>query len=249
MSQNKLINLLESLASETSHFPPTILYNEGWLLRIIVDWFATHPVNDHPLTLLEGSTWFSEALLPSAFLARYRGDPLAEASTHVDGVIGHFSIGKTGKADLSLQPDARQFVVLEAKLFSGLAPGVAKARYYDQAARSVACMAEVLCRANRDPANLDGFGFCVLAPASQMDKQMFTEFLDKESIRAKVERRAGEYPGDKDRWFSEWFQPALQRIEIRSISWEELIQAIKKNDKEAGEAIESFYQRCIKYNL
>src|SRR3990172_7415404 len=249
MSQNKLINLLESLARETPHFPPTILYNEGWLLRIILEWFATHHIKGHPLTMLEGSSWFSEALLPSAFLARYKGDPLAEASTHVDGVIGHFSIGKTGKADLSLQPDARQFVVLEAKLFSGLASKVKNASYFDQAARSVACIAEVLCRANREPARLDRLGFYLLAPASQMSKHVFTRFLSKDSINDKVEQRVGEYQGDKGQWFSEWFQPTLKQMKIQPIRWEELIQAIKKNDQEAGEAIESFCQRCVKYNL
>ena len=32
--------------------------------------------------------WYSEALLPSAFLARVREDKLAEFWTHADGVIG-----------------------------------------------------------------------------------------------------------------------------------------------------------------
>ena len=70
---------------------------------------------------------------------------------HANGVIGHFSIGDEGKADLKLLPEATQFLVLEAKMFSGLSPTVNNARYYDQAARNVACMAEVLCRAERNP--------------------------------------------------------------------------------------------------
>jgi hypothetical protein len=131
-------------------FPPTLLYNEGWFLRLVLDWFSRHDVQGHPLSFGAGARWFSEALLPSAFLARHRGDRLAESWTHADGVVGHFLIGEGGKALLRLAPEAGQLLVLEAKLFRGLSPGVTKARYYDQAARTVACMAEVLRRAERD---------------------------------------------------------------------------------------------------
>lgn len=248
MFRNKLVHLLESFTLDSPNFPLTILYNEGWLLRLILEWYSNHPITDHPLTFLEGSTWFSEAILPSAFLARHRGDPLAEASTHLDGVIGHFIIGEQGKTDLALQPDATQFVALEAKLFSSLSAGVKHASYYDQAARTVACMAEVLHRANREPSDLDRLGFCLLAPASQIEKNVITRILSEESILKKVERRVGEYQGAKAQWFSAWFQPTLQHIEICAISWEALTQTIKKHDRGSGEAIESFYARCVEYN-
>lgn len=55
-----------------------------------------------------------------AFLPRFRGDPLGESQTNADSVIGHFIIGSKGKTDLKLIPDATHFVVLEAKLYSGL---------------------------------------------------------------------------------------------------------------------------------
>jgi hypothetical protein len=60
-------------------FPPTLLYNEGWLLRLVLDWFSRHDVQGHPLSFRAWARWFSEALLPSAFLARHRGDRLAES--------------------------------------------------------------------------------------------------------------------------------------------------------------------------
>ena len=75
-----------------------------------------------------GAGWFSEAWLPSAFLPRYRGDPLAESRTHADGVMGHFAIGDRGAVDLALRPDAGQFVVIEAKIAGRLSPGVKNAR-------------------------------------------------------------------------------------------------------------------------
>jgi hypothetical protein len=112
--------MLRAASGGRPPFPPTLLYNEGWLLRLILDWFAGRDVGGHPLSFATGARWFSEALLPSAFLARYRGDELAESWTHADGVVGHFVIGEGGKADLRLAPEAGQLLVLEAKLFSGL---------------------------------------------------------------------------------------------------------------------------------
>ena len=77
-------------------------YNEGWLLRVVLDWFSRHKIPNHLLNFQVNARWFSEALLPLVFLARHRGDPLAENWTHADGVVGHFTIGDQGKADLSL---------------------------------------------------------------------------------------------------------------------------------------------------
>src|SRR4051794_27670096 len=142
-----------------------------------------------------GARWFSEAWLPSAFLARYRGDRLAESRTHADGVVGHFSIGDPGTAGLGLLPDARQLVVLEAKLFNRLSTGVRNAPYYDQAARTVACMAEVLRRAGRDPDAMDDLAFLILAPRARIDDGVFEHDAAHEAIGRKVRRRVEDYAG------------------------------------------------------
>ena len=109
--------MLEACEAGTAAFPPTELFNEDWLLRIVLDWFARHGGDRYPLSPMPGARWFSQAWLPSAFLTRYRGDRLAEARTHADGVLGHFVIGDPGTAALTLAPQARQLVVLEAKLY------------------------------------------------------------------------------------------------------------------------------------
>lgn len=160
----RLTELLASLTEDSPPFPPTLLYNEGWLLRLILDWFSRNPVAAHPLTFTPGTRWFSEARLPSAFLPRHRGDPLSETHTHADGVIGHFRIGQTGKTDLRLLEDATQFVVLEAKLIKGLSARTSRVRYFDQAARNVACIAETLRLSNRRPQDMAQLAFFILAP-------------------------------------------------------------------------------------
>jgi len=80
--------LLEELDSDNNHMPPTVLYNEGWLLRLIIWWFSQNRKRDFPLTFCSGAEWYSERLLTTPFLPVYQGDKLAESYTHADGIIG-----------------------------------------------------------------------------------------------------------------------------------------------------------------
>lgn len=155
------------------------MYNEGWLLRLVLDWFSSAKITNHPLSFPKDGYWFSEARLPSAFLPRFRGDPLAESQTTADGVIGHILVGQSGKTDLELIPNATHSVVLEAKLFSGLSKGVTNAKYYDRAARNVSCIAEVLRQADHNPESLLHLGFYVLAPKSLIKSRLFSRHLAK----------------------------------------------------------------------
>lgn len=248
MVMTRICAMLESCTEDSCPFPPTALYNEGWLLRLVIDWFSMNDVQDHPLAFPRKARWYSEALLPSAFLAQRKGDRLAESRTHADGAIGHFEIGKVGKADLSLLPDAEHLVVLEGKMFGRLASGVTNAKYYDQAARTVACVAEVLRRADRRPMALSRLGFYVLAPQSQIDAQTFGQEMDRDSIRQKVKRRVAEYAGARDQWYTDWFQPTFQRIESGVLSWDDLIGTIGEHDSASARSIDEFYQRCVRYN-
>ena len=189
MALERIRQMLALCSTEEPLFPATDLYNEGWMLRLILDWFSIHQTPRHPLTISKTEKWYSEALLPSAFLPRYQCDQYAESWTHADGVIGNYKIGENEVGDLSLASDAEQLVVLEAKMFSKLSPGVAHARYYNQAARTVACMAEVLRRANRKPALLDRLSFFVIAPQQQVDSGFFKRQMTHESILGTVRRR------------------------------------------------------------
>jgi hypothetical protein len=240
--------MLEACEAGCASFPPTELFNEDWLLRIILDWFSGHGGDRYPLSPLPGSRWFSQAWLPSAFLPRFRGDRLAEARTHADGVLGQFVIGDPGTAALSLLPQARQLVVFEAKLFARLSAGVRNAPYYDQAARSVACIAETLRRAERAPEELDELAFLLLAPQARLDDGIFEWELALDAIRRKVRRRVEDYAGERDPWFRDWFEPTWRRIEVRGLSWEEVIEVIAFHSLDAGHVIDSFYGQCLRFN-
>ena len=235
------ISQIQGRADErNSPIRPTEVFNEGWMLRLTLDWMATEGQPDHPLSFGEGARWSSEALLPSSFLPRHRGDPLGEGWTNADGCIGHYD-QQPPRGDLSLRLHATQFVVIEAKMSSGLSRGTKRAPDFDQASRNVACMAEVLHRASRAPDAMSSLAFFVTAPQSQIDAEIFGDLVSKESIRGKVRERVASYSGERDEWLHEWFEPALESVCVELLSWESLLVG-------APEALTEFYARCLKYN-
>ncbi len=240
--------LIDTTAAETANFPLTLIYNEGWLLRLVIDWYSKHPIPDHPLLFHPNATWFSEALLPSPFKPRYRSDPRAEAPTHADAIIGHFSIGSHGKADVKALPDAAQLIIIEAKIYSSLSGGTRHAPGFDQAARNVACITEILYRANRAPSKLASLAFFLAAPEAQIKSGVFTQKLDKAAIRAAVLERAKAFSPELDGWTAEWFTPTLEAIRIEALSWESILHTIASRDQETFRWLQEFYERCLQYN-
>lgn len=239
--ETRVAEILLSVGQQSSPLRPTELYNEGWMLRLMLDWAARHAIPSHPFFFLPGARWCSEALLHSQFLPRFRGDRLSESWTHADGVIGHFAVGSSGRGDLVLNPEAAQFVVVEAKLYSPLSAGTKNAGAFDQAARNVACIAEVLRRAQRRPEALSRLAFYLIAPRAQIESGPFGALLSPESLRAKVRERIRPYEGAKDRWYSEWFEPALKAAHVQAVAWEALLPATEPQ-------YEAFYEKCLEFN-
>jgi len=240
--------LIDAAESEPHRFPPTLLFNEGWMLRLVLDWFNTHEAQGHPLSFHARATWFSEARLPSPFRARHRGDRRAETRSHADGIIGHIAIGAAGKAGVELLSNASQLVAVEAKIRSSLKAGTRNAPNFDQAARSVACIAEILSRAGRRPDRMDSLAFLVAAPQENINKGAIGAKLGKSSIEAAVRLRAQTFSPELDPWLEQWFLPTLERIIIASLSWESLISDIQDLDDSAGQDLATFYEKCLEYN-
>lgn len=246
---DRVAQLLSNVDDNNGVIPPTDLYNEGWMLRLVIDWFDQNRSTECDLQFTEGARWYSEALLPSAFLPRQRGDKLAESWTHADGAIGHFQIGRNGIGDLSLSSDATQLIITEAKMFSKLSAGVTNARFFNQAARNVACIAEIANRANISPSKFNRIGFYVIAPNSRIAEGVFEDDMVVDNVRTTVERRVSEY-GDNthDEWFENWFLPTLDVANIRCISWEEILKTIESDDPASVKRLRSFYEKCLKFN-
>jgi hypothetical protein len=244
---NRVAELLARCGSQASVLPPTELYNEGWLLRLVLDWFDRNRSLSHELSFLPDARWYSEALLPSRFLPQQRGDDRAEGFTHADGVIGHFRISPGERGEASLLSTAKQFVVTEAKLGSSLSAGTKNAPDFDQAARNVACMAHMLGAARVDLATLERLGFYVIAPERQIQSGVFANLVTPESISQRVAARVAQYQGQWDNWLAATFEPVLQRVHLSILSWESIL-ALLPNDEEAA-SIRQFYSLCLQFSL
>lgn len=238
--------LFLSSGTRAGILPPTALYNEGWMLRLVLDWFERQAPVEHPMDVLPGHGWRSEVLLPSAFLPRRRGDELAESFTHADAVIGATRRG-SGRGDVLPAHETKQFVVVEAKLMSGLSAGTKRAATYNQAARNVACLATALQQGGVSPAGIRA-GFVVVAPASQIDAGVFGDCCKKEHIIEVVRARVVAYNGDRDEWFQQTFLPTVSAIDVQLLSWESVLDHIRLRDVENAAALTEFYERCLYFN-
>lgn len=261
----------ESKDDNRNYFPPTEVFNEGWMLRLVLYALQTVDVPGHPLKFLDNdATWYSEARLISPFLRKPKKDlpggntdTLGEGYTNADGVIGHFGFDPNHKAKLELRPGTRQFIVVEAKMFSNLSSGTTHAPGYNQAARTVACMAKTIELSGIPLDNLDSVGFFVVAPNREMRKQRKPNTnleicITSDSIRSVVSKRIEGYetPSRKEagklrKWEKQYCSPLVDRPEkdkrLSVLSWEQIIKDIADIDPAKGEELLQFYQSCLKY--
>ena len=138
-------------------------------------------------------------------------------------------------------------------MFSGLSKRTKHAPNYNQAARTIACMAEVIRHSGRKPADIKNLSFYIIAP--KIKKKKFDKFIGKQAIEDGVQERVDNYDnknkncnGNKAKWYREWFMPTLGSIEIKTIYWENIISFITCKDDAFGQDLNAFYQQCLCYN-
>jgi hypothetical protein len=109
-------------------------------------------------------------------------------------------------------------------------------------------MAETLRRAEIAPDDMTDLAFILLAPQGRLDDGTFSWDLAPDAIRRKVRRRVEDYAGERDPWFRDWFEPVWRRTEVRSLSWEDVVETIAFHSPEDGQVIDSFYGQCLRFN-
>ncbi len=222
------------------------------MIRLAVDWFSRQPPSRHPLSFLPGSRWYSEALLRTQFRRRRggHGNEFAESFSHADVVIGDLESFE-GRGDVRLTQAAKQLVVVEAKMSSGLSKGTRRALTYDQASRNVACIAETM--AGRAPESVV-LGFVIAAPEARIDEYGLRKVLTSEAIRGVVGSRVDQYLSHGDlhsaklTWLETQFIPVLNRIALNVLSWESIIDHIGSTDGAMAADMNDFYNRCLQFN-
>ena len=249
MKPNERVAYLLTRCGQTDGvLPPTALFNEGWMLRLILDWATQHRSSISALPFDDGSIWYSEALLPSRFRPRHRGDIAGEGFTHADGVIGHFRLRPGGRGDIELLSTARQLTVVEAKMASGLSAGTKHAPEFNQAARNMACIAHLVSGSGIDLPKLTHLGFVILAPAARIAEGAIAAAIDKTAICEMVVRRADGFDAAASDWCKSYLEPVVQHCSISAVSWESVLSEIDAIDPKFGEQLAEFDAKCLLYN-
>lgn len=248
----QVISMIRSLGGKEGNLPSTYLYNEGWMLRLILQAASEQPLGSTIPVINSPSRWASEVKLYTPF-DETRGDA-SEGLTNADGVVGDFGRDEGTKSGLRLSDAPKRFEVFEAKMFSKLSKGVQAAANYDQAVRSIACMAQTLALAGKSPLDetWERLGFWLVAPQDQIKRGIFSREMSPVSMRIKIEARIEQFTGqgreELELWREKYFEPLLQRLNdeatIQCVSWEDLIGAISDHARRCS--IETFYKECIK---
>ena len=245
--------LLRTAATGPTRFPPTELFSEGWMLRLLMD-AHQRGLGGLPIRHMSTSTWYSEGRLESAFRPRFRGDERGEGYTHADGVIGEFRFAESTTAGLRPAPGCQQFAVLEAKMGSKLSAGTTRARAYNQAARNVAALAWTLHEHGQAGAGLpESLAFLVIAPASRLRSEpTFSQYTDRESLRATIAHRIQAYEVDGDSRFEELLRfsettldAVLESATVECCAREDLIASTAR---ECQASLRAFYSECLAHN-
>ena len=235
---------------------PTEVYNEGWMLKCVLKQKLLGDIICHD----NETKWHTEALLPTFFKLTPQKKSVAEKDTHADAIIGHISFREDTKRGVKLNENCTCLYVIEAKMYSTLSKGVKNDSKFDQCSRSVACLMKLVYNwlqedNKRKVEDIKNIGFYLIAPEDQKDKLKIeiekdeSSFDDitgiKDKIKYKINKRIKTYDPSIEQVYlartNENLDSFIDRIEIKLITWEELVG-------EGESEIKTFYANCIEYN-
>lgn len=245
MSEN-ILDIIENMESVVGNkIPLTMLYNEGNMLRIVLQQLEEKVIINKDLTFPDDVDWYSEALLPSPFLARSRNDNLCEKWTHADAVVGKFEIGKKRRCDLTLKDSCDFFYVIEAKMNSLLSMGTKNASQFNQVARYIACISKLIQDKGIDISVFRKLAFYVILPEYKKREKSFYNCTDKSNINETIKKRIALYSSNQDtnrfNWLLNNLDNLLEKIDVKLITWEEIIN-------NCDQQTIKFYANCKKHN-
>lgn len=222
-------------------FPPSLLiYNEGWLLRAVLQlWASSRENKGLPFSCPKEASLFSEAQLRTPF---YKA-PLKETHTHVDGLVGDFTIRDGTKSGIDIKQDFKLLAVFEAKMYSGFAQGTTKIENYSQVSRTIACMINELLTIKKPLAESCSIYYVGLYPRESKKIIQPEQKYTPDNIKKEITRRLKDYEAIHsilEQFNAEW-KRLLSLIKIEFYTWEEIIEQINQAE------LKTFYNDCEKY--
>ena len=231
------------------------------MLRLILQWFSKNRKPGYQISFDKDAHWFSEGRLATVF-KNGKGLKIGENYTVADGIYGNIAIGTQGAlhkeikargiSDVRLVKDCRQFVAVEAKMYSNFSKGITNAKKYNQVARYLACMSNVVCQSGVDINKIKDLSFYTFLPDSKKNPT-FCEYTRADHIKETVRKRMEDYDSQNSQsktkeWFYNAFLPFMDKVKIKLITWEEILKHIEGVDNESYNMLSAFYLKCKRYN-
>lgn len=234
---NETAEKVKALNSLAEGINPTIIYNEGWMIRLLVieSMIEKLKVKGLDFGILATKNWSSEALISSPFVKK--GIINREGYTHADIIIGDFDINYDKRGEAKINDNSEILGVIEAKMGSNLSQKTTNAENYNQASRSVCCLSHI---AKNNP-NCELF-FIVVAPKTIISRYEIEKQIDRENILNQINQRFThsniEYPPKT--------KHQVEKCNVLVINYEEWIDEISNN--EVKSLLKVFYENCLKHN-
>ena len=228
------------------------VYNETWMLRLtlaaIHDYEGNFDCADEmkkaafeAIRAAVRRRWISEGGLEPAFKH--------EGTTWTDAILGSVKIKDDNKRGIEVDGDDPGITIVEAKIGSELSPGVTNSPNYNQAARNIACLAQLILK---HQSLHDKCRFLVFAPEKG---HVGSGFVNKENVDEIIGAQHNASLKDYSEFFSkdvsnnsEQFDGIVRFIREKScvIFWDEVIKAMKSWENIAE--LRAFYIECLKEN-
>lgn len=234
-----ILDIIKTIETENPCVNPTVIYNEGWMARLLVHQSIVEGLSLGNLDLSSISNWTSEALISSPFInaKKYR-----EGYTHADIAIGDFDVDFSKRGEIDIQPEATLFGIIEAKMGSNLSQGTTHVKDYNQASRNLVCIAS-----NTIDKPKCNIFFYVVAPQMKLIEQNIKAQIDLQFVKNQIENRFSLHTSEslilKEK---SAILAKINNCDIQAISYETWISCIK--DITAQKSLQEFYNKAKKWN-
>ncbi|WP_026706664.1 hypothetical protein [Flavobacterium frigidarium] len=244
----EIIEIISSIEDNSvyTNIKPTEIYNEGWMTRLLVHYSKQQNIKLKEIDFEKIDNWTSEALLSSPFI---KAAKIREGYTHTDIALGDFKVNYkqngVGSGKIIINDLAKVFGVIEAKMGSPLSSFTSNAKNYNQATRTITCIAE------NTKLNCFTF-FYVVLPECKVDKRnkkgiTIRDLVKPENIKFQIEKRILDHNESNDVKLIE--RDVFDKVDkciVGIITYEEWIELF--SDVNIKSTLNDFYSKCKKWN-
>ncbi len=235
-------------------FPETMIFNEGWLLRVILNrLMEVKDVKDTNLSdflpFPKDSKIYSEGRLTTPFKPITQQDTTStEKQTHIDGIVGDFELYETTKSGIKISDDFKYLSIFESKICSPLSSGTENEPNFDQVTRTISCMIFHIMKFENLKERKIFLVIIYPKENKKIDALKYTE-NDNEFIKEEIKQKLSRYKKGHEASsqelieFESKYKEIIQNINIKFVNWEDILNEIKEDT-----LINEFYDLCKKFN-